>query len=147
MEIEKQCAKHLLQDLPGLACVIKQAYCPQEDMGFTLQQMRLLSLLQKSAQSTSDLAESLSVSLPAISRMTQMMIDSGWLEKEISKKDRRQIKISLTPMGRSLLKEAQELSLSKLLPQLKNLSQNEKKTILKAFEIIDQLILNNSPQN
>ncbi len=140
MELEKICAKHLLHDLPGISCILKQAYCPQESLGFTMQQMRVLSFLKLKPLSTTELAHKMNVSLPAISRMTHMMISSNWVEKVTAECDRRQILMSLTPSGKALLKSAQEKSLEKLLPQLKKITDKDKKILIRSFEIINDLL-------
>lgn len=140
--LETKCAKYLIEELPGLLCVLKQGFCDKELSGLTLQQYRLMSELISSSASTTDLSTRLAVSLPAISRMTHGLIEEGWVEKVSFAEDRRQVVLSLTKQGRQMLRKSREKYYVRLVPKLAELSDKKKKALVEAFNILDEFINN-----
>lgn len=137
--LEGRCAQLIIQDLPSLVCYLKQNFCDPELRGLTLQQHRVMALLTKGGRSTTQIADELGVSLPAISRMTQNLFKSGWLKKEISKEDKRQSILTLTKLGQEVISKSQTQSMGQLVPRLDQLSTKEKNTLIEAFEILNKL--------
>lgn len=137
--LEQACAELIIQDLPSLVCYLKQNFCDPELKGLTLQQHRVLATLVEIPRSTTELADELGVSLPAISRMIQHLIDSGWVKKETSREDKRQVVLSLTKQGLQTVRQSRDQSVQKLIPKLNELSNEQKNTLIKAFEILNSL--------
>ena len=125
--MEEICAQYLIEDLPGILFAIKQNCDRNQSFSdLTLQQYRLLSSLEKSSKSTSDLALEFAISPPAISRMSQLLVQRSLVSKEGNSKDLRQITLSLTPQGKALFKQCREKYLSTLLPCLSELKTEQK---------------------
>ncbi len=140
--MNKQCAHLLMEDLPKLVCHMRQNFCDSEFSGLTPQQHRVMStLLQQGTQSTTQLAKELAVSLPAISRMSQTLAEYGWIEKSVNKTDKRQTEVSLTKKGEKAIKHSRDHFATILSPRIQQLSDQEKKTLIKACEIMNQLVL------
>lgn len=137
--LEQTCAELIIQDLPSLVCYLKQNFCDPDLKGLTLQQHRVLATLIDIPRSTTELADELGVSLPAISRMIQHLVDSGWVKKETSREDKRQVVLSLTKQGVQTIRQSREHSVQKLVPKLTELSNDQKQTVIKAFEILNTL--------
>jgi DNA-binding MarR family transcriptional regulator len=139
--MEEICAKYLIEDLPSILFAIKQNCDRHQSFSdLTLQQYRLLSSIEKTRKSTTELAQEFAISLPAISRMSQLLVQRELVKKEIGSGDQRQITLSLTPHGRSLFKACREKYFATLIPCLSELKTKQKKTLIEAFQILDEMI-------
>ena len=136
---DRSCAELIVHELPAIACYLRQNICGAGLSGLTLQQQRVMTLLIDETRSTSEIAAELNVTVPAISRMTQQLIQDGWIKKDIAQEDRRQCRLSLTPSGRSAVKRSREEAYSKLIPKLSVLSEKQKRTLVEAFSILNKL--------
>lgn len=138
--MEKKCIDLIVNDLPGLVCQLKQNFCAPEVSGLTIQQHRILSLLFDKPMTTTQLAESLAVSLPAISRMISALAKKTWVEKKNNKEDARQVSLHLSKKGHAVLEASRKHSYSKLLPKINELSAKKLETIIESFEILNSII-------
>lgn len=141
--MEKKCIELIVNDLPGLVCQLKQNFCAPEVSGLTIQQHRIMSLLFVESHTTTQLAESLAVSLPAISRMISTLAKKGWVEKKSNKDDGRQVYLHLSKKGHAVLETSRKHSYSKLLPKVNELSAKKREIIIEAFEILNEIIREN----
>ncbi|MEK8127760.1 MarR family transcriptional regulator [Paenibacillus filicis] len=70
------------------------------------QQYYLLETLREGEPITcSDIAEQLQITLPAVTNLSQKLVDSGYVERTGSDKDRRRVCLRLTPAGVEILHE------------------------------------------
>ncbi len=134
-------ATYLIHRLPTVMFHLKQNFCDQTESDLTLQQLRILSLLSEGeCEFSSDLAEALNVSQPAISRSTHFMEQEGWIKKSASDHDKRQSKIQLTELGAKCLRQASQCSTGKLLEQLNKLSEKELRDLKQGVLVLESLI-------
>lgn len=138
--MEKKCIQLMMNDLPGLVCQLKQNFCAPEVSGLTMQQHRILSLLFIEPMTTTQLAEDLAVSLPAISRMITALAKKGWVEKKNSKEDGRQVFLNLSKKGHSVLDASRKYSQGKLLAKLTELPTKKKESLIEAFEVMNSIL-------
>ncbi|MFV9510237.1 MarR family winged helix-turn-helix transcriptional regulator [Tepidibacillus sp. LV47] len=73
--------------------------------GISLSQIWVLKQLEQNRQKISDLAESMGVSVPAITGLSDKLIAQGLAERIRSDQDRRIVFLSISQKGRELLKE------------------------------------------
>lgn len=104
-----------------------------------MQQHRLMSLLLKNQMGASALAHELGISLPAVSRMIQPLIEEGWILKLVNQEDKRNCILKLTPLGSKTLLESKKNSQGQLSQKIANLKDSEKKIIIEAFDIFRKL--------
>jgi DNA-binding MarR family transcriptional regulator len=138
--MEKNCVDLIINELPGVVCLLKQNFCAPEVSGLTIQQHRILSLLYIQPKTSTQLSENLAVSLPAISRMISGLAKKSWVEKRASKEDGRNILLHLSKKGQNALETSRKYSYSKLLPKVNDLSTKKKEVLIEAFEILDSII-------
>jgi len=139
--MDEICAKYLVEELPSILFAIKQNCDKQQSFDdLTLQQYRLLSCLENSSKSASELAQAFVISVPAVSRMSQLLVQRELVKKESSSADQRQIFLSLTPQGRALFRTCREKYFATLKPCLSSLNIKQKKTLIEAFQILDEMI-------
>jgi DNA-binding MarR family transcriptional regulator len=108
------------------------------ELSFT--QVRMLGYLnRRPGVSLSALNESLGVSLPATSRQIEFLVRQGWVQREASQRDRRAIRLALTPAGQERLLEARHQSAEELARVFRRLSPAERGTIVEAMGHIQRL--------
>ncbi|WP_245955007.1 MarR family winged helix-turn-helix transcriptional regulator [Fontibacillus phaseoli] len=75
------------------------------DPDLTAQQYLILQILSKTEQrNSSELAQELDVTLPAVTNLTNKLVRKGYLERRTSDTDRRSVNLSLTEQGREVEK-------------------------------------------
>lgn len=137
--MNKICASLLIEELPGLVYFLRQNFCSPEISKLTLQQHRLMSLLLKKELHPGMLAQELSISSPAVSRMIHPLIEIGWIQKAIDPNDKRNFLLSLTKLGSKTLKDSKKKSQGLLALKIAKLTDLEQIKIIEAFEIIKKL--------
>lgn len=137
--IDDQIIYSLLNDLPGFICYFRQNFCASEFSQLTLQQSRLLSLLLDENLTPSEVAEKLGVSLPAISRMIKPFIENKWIIKATNNQDQRSAQLKLTAVGKKKLISSQSAFKENLKSPIQDLSEGDKKALIKAFEIMKSM--------
>ncbi len=75
----------------------------------TLTQYRsLIVLASRGPQSLASLAEALAVTPSTASRLCDRLVRKGLLARRVDRRDRRQVRLALTPAGRALIDAATE---------------------------------------
>jgi DNA-binding MarR family transcriptional regulator len=75
---------------------------------FTMPQFRVLTQLLKRSSTNGELAELMGVSVPAMSRMVDGLVEMGFVVRVPVHNDRRQIKLELGPEGRRKFRRLQK---------------------------------------
>ncbi|TCS81265.1 MarR family winged helix-turn-helix transcriptional regulator [Tepidibacillus fermentans] len=76
--------------------------------GISLSQIWVLKQLEQDRQKISDLAESMGVSVPAITGLSDKLIIQGLAKRTRSDQDRRIVYLTISEKGRELLKEIRQ---------------------------------------
>jgi DNA-binding MarR family transcriptional regulator len=97
------------------------------ELGLSFTQVKALHLLLEAGDvNLKDLAERLGMSLPAMSRAVDGLVQRGYVERLESPADRRARLVRLLPAGRSLLTEIQQARQSALEEFVATLSDDER---------------------
>ena len=106
------------------------------DLSFT--QIKALCALEADGEerSVKALAESLGVSLPAMSRAVDGLFERGFVEREEDSVDRRMKRVRLTDSGRTVPQALNEARLSALQGLLNSLGDEEAVALEHALELI-----------
>ncbi|MEF2966771.1 MarR family transcriptional regulator [Paenibacillus sp. M1] len=72
------------------------------DPDLTAQQYLILQILGAGDKTSSELAEELDVTLPAVTNLTNKLAGKGYIERRSVPNDRRSIKLQLTDQGREV---------------------------------------------
>lgn len=78
------------------------------DVGLTMNQFRLLTLVQERSPSAAELSARLVMKAPNVSAMTKALVDRGLVERTQQVDDGRRRELLLTPAGEALLGAAHE---------------------------------------
>lgn len=106
----------------------------------SLSHFRVLVQLSKGAKTNKELAESLDVSVAAMSRMVQTLIDREWVVRATGMEDRRQVQITLSKLGRDFYDGLRRRASMAYAARFSVLSAGEKKQLTEALNIIKKMI-------
>jgi DNA-binding MarR family transcriptional regulator len=90
----------------------------------------LRSLRNKGPCNTSHLAQTLGVTLSAITALINRLFKQGLVSRERKADDRRQVWLSITPQGMNVLKEVEEKRHQMLAVLFSRLPENEREQLL-----------------
>jgi DNA-binding MarR family transcriptional regulator len=92
------------------------------DAGVSLAQFRILELVARGTERSSQIASRLATSKPAVTLVVDGLVNAGLLNRESVAGDRRAIRLTLTPRGRQALARAEEAYCERLKPLLAEIS-------------------------
>lgn len=105
----------------------------------TIAQFRVLARLSRETKTNLELAEEIGVSVAAMSRMVQYLVDRNLIQKKASAIDQRALVIEISPLGKKsyccMRKEAQK----GLAKKIKTLDQQKKKDIFHGLECLQEM--------
>jgi MarR family transcriptional regulator for hemolysin len=103
----------------------------------SIPQFRTLRFIQRNPDSSlSHLAEHLGLALPSVSKLVDGLVKQKLVTRRQSATDRRKLTLMLTQSGAAIVDSAQAGARSNLAQKLKNLSDDELKTISRAMQIL-----------
>jgi DNA-binding MarR family transcriptional regulator len=133
---EQDCARDLLDVVPLVIRVIRAQMCKHRS-GLTIPQFRTLCFLNSGAgNSLSSAADFIGLSLPAMSRLVDGLVEGGLIDRRPASDDRRQVKLSVTPAGKLSVDEARQLAQAHLAEAVAPLSSKQRATIIRAMETL-----------
>jgi DNA-binding MarR family transcriptional regulator len=100
-----------------------------QEVGITLSQRRVLRRLRDAPRSAGDVAASLDISAPSLTRMLTKLEDRGLIVRNLDKEDRRRILIELTAAGRRTLEGHRVFSGTPLIRAARRLSATEQRQL------------------
>lgn len=117
-----------------------------EDCQLTPGQHHILRSIQRGTKSISDLAACEKVSLPAISRHVDDLVNMGLVERTRDPDDRRSIMLALTDKGQQMWNEMVERTHIFFSERMKNLSPQEIETIIAGLELLYGVFSSHAPE-
>src|ERR1700722_18906154 len=105
----KVCAQELLDSLPPVMRFVRKLMRSHRSKGLSVPQFRALCLFRTVPDANlSAVADFLGASLPTTSRIVSGLVTKGFVHRHRSdqSKDRRCVKLSLTPKGRAAMENA-----------------------------------------
>ena len=105
----------------------------------SLTQFRVLAQLGRGPQTVSELAESIGISLPAISRMLDYLEKRNLIERDQKKEDRRQVWVKLNQEGHEKVESLVHITEQNFINRFNDLSKEDSQKVLHALEILERL--------
>jgi DNA-binding MarR family transcriptional regulator len=96
----------------------------------------LLFMLAEGPHNLSELAEKHNVTLPTMSSTISTLVERSWVQRTQSEHDRRQISISLTPAGRTMLDTVQAHAENRLAEILAPISDQELDQLITGLSVL-----------
>lgn len=104
-------------------------------------QFILLQLLQsKKSMTPSEIAKDMSLAHATVSTLTDKLHQAGLIKREVSAKDRRSQKISLTELGRQTLFKAPDILQRRFESEFKNVSEQRQTEMISVLRQISALL-------
>ena len=131
-------SENLLDTIPYSIRTIRKLISESLDGTFTLQQIRVLTLISE-GQGLTQIAETLQVSLAAVSKIVSSLSKKKII---ISKEgvDRRTHVLTLTSQGKNSLEKIKKMVRSKLDIGIADLSKEEHAQLVKGLSILNELM-------
>lgn len=130
------CAQEVLEAVPLVMRLIRN-YMRQHRSGLTVPQFRTLCFLSNTPQcSLSEVADFIGLSLPAMSRMVDGLVDNGLVDRRTCQNDRRHIRLSMTPLGEKTVVESRQLALEQLAEVVGQLSPQQQGEVASTMRLV-----------
>ncbi len=136
----KACAGQVLDTVPLVMQFIRVEMRRHRSLNISVPQFRVLTFLERRpGGSLSEAAERVGLSLPAMSRLIDGLVDRGLLTREDSAADRRRVALRITDSGRELVRTARQGALTRLSETLESLSGDERAHLIETMEMLRPL--------
>lgn len=133
------CARELLDTVPIVMRVIR-AHMRSHRSGLTVPQFRTLCYVSGAdGSSLSSVADFIGLSLPAMSRLVDGLVEKGLMKRKTCDDDRRHVRLSVTASGEAALGGARELAQEQLAHVVSGLDREQQKSILDTMRMLREL--------
>jgi DNA-binding MarR family transcriptional regulator len=141
----QRCERALWRTLPAILHANRQLTQQElfsDDLQLTPAQFHILRNIHRGAKSLSDIAASERVSLPAISRHVDDLVNLGLVSRTRGTTDRRSILLEMTEKGQTAWKKMGELKQQLFFEKLKNLNTSEIEAIIQGLDLLYKAFAN-----
>src|SRR5207237_427365 len=108
--------------------------------GLTVAQFRTLCYVDTAeGTSLSAAADFIGLSVPAMSRLVEGLVEMGMLRREASADDRRHVSLSVTPRGQAALREARGLAQAELADAVGPLKPRQRGEVVAAMRLLREV--------
>jgi MarR family transcriptional regulator for hemolysin len=133
---EDTCARELLDAVPLVMRVIRRHMCRHRS-GLTVPQFRTLCFLSTAAGSSlSAVADFIGLSLPAMSRLVDGLVEVGLIERRPCDDDRRHVRLSVTVEGDTAVREARQLAQAQLAEAVAHLTPRQQAAVISTMHLL-----------
>lgn len=130
------CAQELFDTVPLVMRIIRK-YMRQHRSGLTVAQFRTIYCVSQAPHcSLSDVADSIGLSLPAMSRMVDGLVEKGYLDRRTCINDRRHVRLSVTPVGETALRESREMAQAQLAEVVSQLPAGKQREMVDVMRVV-----------
>jgi DNA-binding MarR family transcriptional regulator len=141
----QRCARELLASVPAVMRFMREQMRGHRGALLSVPQFRALVFASHSEDaSLSALAEHIGLSLPATSRMVDVLVKRGLLQRQAGCHDRRRVALSLTGRGRATFRAARKATQAALARRFDALSEPEQALVSQALGILSRAF---APEN
>ena len=139
--LPEKCAGMITEVIPSLMQAMRQEIRGYVKDEISVPQFRVLARLSAKPANNGELADWVGVSLPAMSRMVDLLFKRGLVERNVPSSDRRQVNISLTSKGERFHQQA-KVAGRKIFERKLSVIPNEKvELLIEAFKILNILFI------
>jgi DNA-binding MarR family transcriptional regulator len=133
---DQDCAADLLDTVPVVMRSIR-GHLRRHRSGLTIPQFRTLWFVSTADHhSLSDAADFIGLSLPAMSRLVDGLVEKKLIRRRACEQDRRHLRLSLSPAGEATLREASEMAKAHIAQSIAGLSAKERAAVRHAMKIL-----------
>jgi DNA-binding MarR family transcriptional regulator len=134
------CARELLTSALAVMRFVRTHMRAHQRAGLTVPQFRALVFLsQHDEASLSALAEHVGLSLPATSRMVDLLVQRQMLERRAAAADRRRVSLSLTGRGQATFQAALQATQVALARRFATLSNRDLSRVSRVLKVLERI--------
>jgi DNA-binding MarR family transcriptional regulator len=138
--LPQACARSLLGGVHVLMGFIRHEMRHNRRAGLSVPHFRALVLLSHTGDaSVSAMAEHLGLSLPAASRLADVLVRRGLLARQSQVGDRRRVLLSLTSRGRAVFEEALAATEEALASKFETVPRRQLNQVIVAMQALDRV--------
>ena len=131
------CARNVLEVVPLVVRTLRATMRRHRGPRLSVPQFRSLGYLSREAgASLSAVAEHVGLTLPSMSKMIDGLVARRLVDRGISTRDRRQVTLALSPLGRATLRTARARTQARVAELLDALSDSERVTVIRAMQAL-----------
>lgn len=134
-------AHDLLSILPLLNRVMIVELRQEAGEETTMPQFRVLSYLQETPLTVSDIARRRRVSFQSAGELVQTLVERGWITRIPDPKDRRQSLLHVTEVGQGAYERVQAHMLERISELVDGLSEDDKALIRRAMSLLQTVLV------
>lgn len=136
----ERCAREVLAGIPAVMDFIRQQMRQHRRPELTVPQFRTLVFLSHhDCSSLSEVAEHVGISLSSMSRMVDLLVKRGLLERGTKAGDRRRVSLQLTRRGKSAFHAACSATQVALARSFRALPRRDLERVCAAMQMLDEL--------
>ena len=133
--------------VPALIRPIRQQMRSHRARSLSVPQFRALCFVERyDGSSLSEVAEYLDLSLPAVSRMVNGLVERGYMQRRASSDDRRHVSLSVSPSGHTVMASARKATQEYLSVRLARLSEEQLSAIASGMRALREAFAQEMPQ-
>ena len=133
---EEVCGRELLDTVPLVMRVIRN-HMRRHRSGLTVPQFRTLCFVSTTdGSSLSAVAEFIGLSLPAMSRLVDGLVEQRLMDRRPCDDDRRHVRLSVTASGQAALREARELAQAALAQAVAHLTPGQQAALVDTMRLL-----------
>ena len=136
MKLEDKCAKEFFEVVPRVMQILRTEMRQVVKNQLTIPQFRILAKLEHGPANCGELADWVGVSLPAVSKLSALLLKRKLIAKQRVSFDKRQWQMTLSPLGRKFFCESRESAQANLSTKLGDLSEKDKQDILTSLKTV-----------
>ena len=141
-----ECAEELLDVVPALIRPIRQQMRSHRSRSLSVPQFRALCFVERyDGSSLSEVAEHLDLSLPAVSRMVNGLVERGYIKRRASSDDRRHVSLSVSPAGQTVMASARRATQAYLASKLLGLGEEQLSAIATGMRALREAFAEQMP--
>lgn len=141
MSTSLETAHDLLSILPLLNRVMIVELRQEAGEETTMPQFRVLSYLQESPLTVSDIARRRRVSFQSAGELVQTLVERGWIKRLPDPNDRRQSLLHVTEAGQGAYERVQTHMLQRISELVDGLSEDDKTVIRRAMSLLQAMLV------
>jgi len=131
-------AEKFLETVPQAMRELRSEFRSQRGTDLSVPQFRVLARARQCPQTNKELAEFIGVSVAAMSRMADGLIEDGLLERKTGEHDRREVRIGLSQAGLKLYSQIRGKARLGLAKRLAGLSKTELKALSSGLAVLEK---------
>lgn len=137
--LDDACASELLDTVPLIMRIIRQ-HMRRHRAGLTVPQFRTLCYATTYVGcSLSAVADFIGLSLPAMSRLVDGLVDKRLMKRRTSEDDRRHVQLSVTAAGKATIEQARQLAQDRLAKVVSRLSAEQQQTLASTMQVLQEV--------